>query len=81
MQQDPMFKLEHGAADVAVARKQQPRLAQLFEQKRAFEDDYGLNSTLRAKFRVCAWPGLTRPGRASPVYPRTRRPFLGNARS
>lgn len=48
-----MFRLEHGAADVARAKKSVPQLVQLIALKeKTSRNDYDANSLLRSKFRV-----------------------------
>lgn len=48
---DPMFRLEHNIADVQVAKKETPRIQELYELSASREEDYDLNSHLRREMR------------------------------
>lgn len=52
MEQDPMFKLEKTMTDAERAKSQKEALRELREDAREREDDYGINSMLRRKFRA-----------------------------
>jgi len=50
--EDPMYRLEHGAADEARAERKRPQMMQLLRLKAATtHDDYGANAQLRKHFR------------------------------
>jgi coiled-coil domain-containing protein 130 len=52
MTSDPMYRLEHTTKDKVKAEKDQPALIRLMKLKATQNDDYKLNSTLRASFRI-----------------------------
>lgn len=50
--EDPMYRLEHGAADEERAARKRPRMAQLMQLKASTtQNDYGANAQLRQRFR------------------------------
>ena len=52
LEQDAMFKLEHAGADTQRARSTSPQIDDIRRAVAGREDDYALNSTARALFRV-----------------------------
>ncbi|CAD6235816.1 GSCOCG00007996001-RA-CDS [Cotesia congregata] len=49
---DPMFKLEHSMDDKKKAKSQDTTLNAIIANNEQFKDDYAINSSLRAAFRV-----------------------------